>query len=359
MKALRWIGLALLALVVFLGFGAMTAAAQGPVTFAAPIKAPYIDNQSHTITPNQFVLYRFDYVLDDPNARPLPLTTIRLPNGYNSGLNFEVWTPEAVTDMADDHFVGRGSPEMIHCDTSDTGACTTGDMIWIGAFGSSGPYYVRVVTNNVFNPNPNLTATSTSAGNARGVDYKLIITGDAVRLGGSPIAVTGQTTNSQPSNTSGANATTGTQPSTGTTSNATTQPVGNAADDPAKAVALDNSPKSIPANSVQWYKFDYTLRDDGTRPIMMLTLPNVFDQNDAKFEVYAPEVLTNWFDNHPTGTSTFQMIKCDTSESGFCATNRLTWIGSFGASGTYYVRVLNQTANPLNATLSIAEQKNQ
>ncbi|MBI5029154.1 MAG: hypothetical protein HZB51_01405 [Chloroflexi bacterium] len=193
MKAFRLTVLALAVLAALFGYGVYTASAQGPVTFVAPVNAPYLDTQSHTIAPNQSALFRFDYVIPDPTSRPYPLTTIRLPNGLHSGLNFEVWTPEHVTNLVDNDPVGRGSPERFRCDVSETspeGWCTTGDMIWIGAFGTSGPYYARLVTNNIYNPMASqaFNASTTTTG---GMPYRFVITGDAVRLGGSPIAVTG------------------------------------------------------------------------------------------------------------------------------------------------------------------------
>ena len=302
MKALRIAGLTLVVLALLAGFGAMAAAADGPVANAAPINAPYIDNQVHTLQPNGSMLFRFDYNISDPSSRPV--STVTLIDGNASGVTFDVWTPDMVTDMADNSPIGKASSFNVPCDGG--GTCTSADLLWSGAFGASGPYYVRVINTN------STTATA-----------KLLISGDGVMLApAAPIAVTGPSANAQ------------------TVANM---------DDPARAVVIDGSSKSIPANSVQWYSFNYGFNDDGSRPTRLITLANG-NQTGVSFQVYAPEVLSNWWQNMPTGTGTPGMTACDT---GMCTSNDLTWLGAFGATGTYYVRVINNTSNALNAMLTI------
>ena len=299
MKTLRIASSILVVLALLIGFGAVSAAAQGPVASAAPVNAPYIDNQSHALQPNASALYRFDY-----NSDSRPVTTITLLNGNANGMSFEVWTPDTVTDMPDNKPIGVGSTFSVAC---DSGTCTSPDLIWSGAFGASGPYYVRVINN---------TSTTATA--------QLMITGDGVSLAPttSPVAVTGP--------------------------NASTQPPANV-DDPAKAVTIDGSSKTIAANSVQWYSFNYGLNDDGSRPTRLLTLVNG-NQSGVSFQVYSPDLLNDWWQNTPTGAGTPGMVACDT---GTCTSNDLTWLGAFGAPGTYYVRVINSTNNPFNAMLTI------
>lgn len=374
MKVFRLTVLALAVLAALFGYGVYTASAQGPVTFVAPVNAPYLDTQSHTIAPNQSALFRFDYVIPDPTSRPYPLSTIRLPNGLHSGLNFEVWTPEHVTNLVDNDPVGRGSPERFRCDVSETnpeGWCTTGDMIWIGAFGTSGPYYARLVTNNIYNPKASqaFNASTTTTG---GMPYRFVITGDAVRLGGSPIAVTGPeatvtATPSAPEATSTPTAAVTSTPSaaetatstsaatstpsaaettTSTPAAATTPPTGttpSASDGPTNAVTLDGSQQvTIPANSSQWYSFSSI----GTSTSATVTLDlgttgsTSLTANDVKVEVYGPDVVTSWPNSQPANTATMQG-------------NQFSWTGTLAASGTHYVRVVNNTSSSLSGTLTV------
>jgi hypothetical protein len=126
-------------------------------------------------------------------------------------------------------------------------------------------------------------------------------------------------------------------------------------DDPNKAVALDGKQQNIPANSALWYSFNYGVLDDGTHPVMTITLANG-NQSELSFQVWSPENLNNWWNNTPTGLGTPATVNCDTGEvfgQGTCQSSDLTWTGALGASGTYYVRVINSTGNALPAVLTI------
>ncbi len=118
---------------------------------------------------------------------------------------------------------------------------------------------------------------------------------------------------------------------------------GTNVDDPARAVALGTQAQSVPANSVQWYKFDYTTNGQTIpRPAVTITMLNAIP-NNLGFEVYTPEQMaSNWFDNKPIGKGTQQVIlDCTNDASGRCTTDNLFWTGGFGLDGTYFVRVLN------------------
>ncbi len=298
MKALRIVGLVLVVVALLAGFGAMTVAADGPVAYAAPVNAPYIDSQAHTIQPNSSALYRFDYTIGDTR----PTTTITLLDGNVTGLTFDVWTPDMVTDMADNTPVGRGNTFNV---ASDSGIVQSTDLMWSGAFGASGAYYVQV-------NNPNSTP----------MNAQLTISGSGVSL--APIAVTGPSANAA-------------------------QPVPNT-DDPNKAVAINGTPQSIPANSAMWFSFNYAINTDtGARPVQTITLLNGA-ASGLRFEVYSPDILNNWWQNAPTGVGTTPMVA---SENGMVQSADLTWSGAFGASGTYYVRVINDNTNALPAALTI------
>jgi hypothetical protein len=298
MKALRMVGLAMVVVAMLVGFGAMTVAADGPVSYAAPVSASYIDNQPHTIQANSSALYRFDYTIGDTR----PATTITLLNGNATGLTFEVWTPDMVTDMADNMPIGRANTFNV---SNDSGIVQSTDLMWSGAFGASGAYYVRVI---------NPTSAAMSA--------QLMISGSGVSL--APIAVTGPSASAA-------------QPGPNT-------------DDPNKAVALNGTSQTVPANSAMWFSFNYAVNTDtGARPVQTITLLNG-SASGLSFQVYSPEILNNWWENMPIGVGSTQMVS---GENGMAQSADLTWSGAFGASGTYYMRVVNDSANALPAALTI------
>jgi hypothetical protein len=300
MKALRMTGMTLAVLAALLVLGAMTVAAQGPVANLTPMSAPYIDNQAHPIPADTSVWYKFDYSVNhDTGVRPI--TTITLLYGNASGVTFDVWDANTATDTADNTPIGRGGTYTVN---TDSGTITSSNLDWVGALGDSGTYYVRVT-------NPNSYDTTA----------QLMISGDGVSL--APIAVTGVSASAQPTTTT---------------------------DDPNKAVALNGTQQTIPADSAMWFSFDYTVdTDSGVHPVKTITLVNG-SASGLSFQVYSPDLLNDWWQNTPIGVGTSQMIP---SESGMVQSPDLTWSGAFGGSGTYYVRVINNTNSPIPAVLTI------
>jgi hypothetical protein len=226
--------------------------------------------------------------------------------------------------------VGRGGSRNVACDTgafSAQGECQTADLIWVGAFGMGGTYYVRV-----FNT-PNNAA-----------NILLTIAGAGVSLG-MPTPTTSSAV---------------VQP--------TLQPVAPPAppvpplalqniDDPNKSVPIDNAPHTIAANSATWFRFDYTpLTDNGERIVRTVRLVNG-NHSGVRFEVWTPDHVNDWWDNQkPVGRGTVYMLDCDTgepSESGECESPDLIWIGKFNIGATYYVRVVNDNPQPAVFTLTI------
>lgn len=298
MKALRLTALTLVLLAVFLALNVEITLADGPVASVVPGNVPFIDNQIHTIQPNANALYRFNYSLSDSGKTQM--TTITLLYGNKSGVGFEVWSAEAVTNVADNDPFGRGMPGMTPC---DTGWCATDDLVWTGALGATGPYYIRVVNNNSW-----------------GTTFMVTISGKGVNLA-LPIAVTGPST----------------------------VPTTNNLDDPLKAVFLDGKQQIVPANSAMWFSYTYAIGDYTNRPFNLIRLL-YGAKTGLKFEVYSPEILATWWENKPIGMGTIEMKACDT---GWCSTDNLAWAGSFGSAGTYFVRVINKTAYDLPFTLSL------
>ncbi len=309
MKHLKIAGALLLALATLLSFGSVIASADGSTV-------AYLDNQSHTLAANASALYKFDYAVDTVN-NVRPVTTITLPNGAMNGLSFQVWTPDKVGDMADNTPIGVGSAQSVDCNTGDIAGgstCQSPDLIWSGAFGTSGTYYV-LVTNN----------TNSS------VNYTLNIQGSGVSLG--------QQLASAQSAPAAAPALTAAN-----------------TDDPAKAVAIDANQHTLPMGGAAWYSFNYQLNDDGTRPTVKITLPNGAATGMA-FQVWTPdEMQGGWYNNSPIGQGTAQSVNCDTgvvSGGGACQSPDLVWSGALGVPGTYFVRVINGGSAPANYQLNI------
>jgi hypothetical protein len=127
-------------------------------------------------------------------------------------------------------------------------------------------------------------------------------------------------------------------------------------DDPNRAGRIDGQPHNLAANSAVWYVFDYAVNHmTGQRPVGTITLVNG-NNSGVDFQVYAPENIFRWWNNHPTGRGTVYMIDCATgqpSETGECQSPDLIWQGDFGADGTYYVRVVNTNNSQISYLLTI------
>jgi hypothetical protein len=324
MKAIRLGTMALAVLALSLGVSAFPAAAAPGNTF--PGAAAYIDNQTHAIAPNASLWYRFDYAGDRSTI------TITMPNATNTGVAFNVFTPSQIGDWWDEHPIGRGTPQAVNCGTGlpqNNGGCQAVDLTWIGDFNAGGTYYVEVVNDNVDMMN-----------------FQLMIQGSGVTLA-SPVAA------------SSAGASQGTTPSTTTAKPAIPAPSGappkvpgvSGNIDPGHATVIDNQGHMIPANSSLWYRFNYA----GDRSAITVTLANGTNSG-LGFNVFTPAQVGDWWDEKPVGRGTAQTVNCDTGqpdESGGCQAYDLSWIGDFNASGTYYVQVVNNNANPMTAQLTI------
>src|SRR5512142_2078951 len=114
--------------------------------------------------------------------------------------------------------------------------------------------------------------------------------------------------------------------------------------DPLPAPFIDNQVHSIAASSDMWFKFDYGINGT-THSIVTLTLVNGTGSG-LRFQLWSPESIWNWWERPPIGKGTATSLDCDThfpSMSGECRSGDLTWVGAFGAGGTYYVQVVNDT----------------
>jgi hypothetical protein len=308
MKMLKMTVVSGLLLMLFLSLSTLSAAAQGPIA--------YLDNASHSLDANASALYRFDYALTDVGDRPI--TTITMENATNSGLGFEVWSADNLNDMANNAPIGRGTAATVDCTTgvlSASGACQSPHLTWSGAFGSGGAYFVRV-TNNTNTP----------------ANYTLRITGSGVSLG--------QMMAAAPSAPAAAPPLVAANP-----------------DDPNRAARIDGQTATAPMDSATWHSFDYAVNNDtGEHPVVTLRLVNG-NRSGVEFQVWTPESMTGgWFNNTPIGRGTAQTVDCDTgvlTGSGACQSADLIWSGAFGTSGTYFVRILNNTDADVDYMLTI------
>lgn len=135
---------------------------------------------------------------------------------------------------------------------------------------------------------------------------------------------------------------------------------GSFKDDPATANTLGSAVASLPANSAAWFRFDYdTAGNQVPRPMVTVRMFNGV-QNGLTYEIWSPERMQpNWFDNVPVGRGTQEVIPDCTvtlpdNTITRCTTNDLTWVGGFGAPGTYYIRVVNNTNNAVAPAIIVS-----
>lgn len=300
MKGFQIIAATIIALLLMRG---MTASAQAPVG-TNPGNAIAINNQPRNILANQSLWFRFDY-----DASEHPSVTIQLVNGTKSGMRFEVWTPDAIADMGNNHPIGVGAAFSVACpaDAPAPSGCQTKNLIWSGAFGDSGTYSVRVVNDN----NVGGTALLT----IEGIE---VPTESAITPGAA----------------------------------ASSNTVIQNSDDPGRATYIDNTQHLLAAGAAVWYRFDY---DASERPTKIVLLVNG-NHSGVRFEVWTPDRLNNWWENKPVGRGTVYMIDCETgeeSETGACESMDLKWAGKFITSWPVYVRVVNGNGHATGFTLTV------
>lgn len=110
-----------------------------------PGHAAIMDNHSHMIPGNAGLWYRFNYVVNRSEV------TITMPNGTNSGLDFNVFASSQIGDWWSETPVGRGTAQAVNCFSTApgvNGGCQSKDLSWKGNFNTNGTYYVEIVNNN-------------------------------------------------------------------------------------------------------------------------------------------------------------------------------------------------------------------
>jgi hypothetical protein len=236
MNALRWF-IVLAGLALMLSVGALAAGAAG----TDPTGAPYVDNTTHVVRPNDSVWYRFEYTGDHSQINIKLVDALR--DGVSRGLSFQVYPPSLMQEWWKNDGIGAGSPK-------------DNDLSWSGNSNESGTWWVKVE-----NANPTE------------MPFDLVVTGDKVSF-------------SPP-----------TQPVTQVTLPPAAALIGNVVPD--MALPLPGDTQTIPAQSTAWYRFPY----DGSHDQILLTVPNGADE-DLQVSVLTPEQVKTWWNAKPVGRAT-------------------------------------------------------
>ncbi len=131
-------------------------------------------------------------------------------------------------------------------------------------------------------------------------------------------------------------------------------------DDPGIAATLGNAVAAVPANTAEWFRFDYvTPINEFPRNTVTIRMVNGVNSG-LGFEVWSPERMQgNWWDNKPVGKGTQEVLPaCNVTLSDGtvqkCTTNDLTWVGGFAVSAPYYIRVVNDTGTALTPQIIVS-----
>jgi hypothetical protein len=311
-KTIRLVTLVLSALALVWSAAALPAAAAAPGnTF--PGGSTYIDNQTHSISPNTSLWYSFNYAGDRSAI------TLTLVNGTKSGVGFNVYTPAQMGDWWEVPPIGRGTPQALNCTSGlpqEGGACQANDLTWVGNFPENGTYQVEVVNNN-----------------AGAANFQLTIAGSGVSI--------------MPQKAAAAT----TAPQTTVTGATTTLNPGSSNVDPGHAAVMDNNSHTIPGNTALWYSFNYGVNHSN----VTLTMPNA-NNSGLGFNVFTSSQKWDWWAETPIGRGTAQAVNCSNmlpNTIGNCQSNDLTYTGNFVNNGTYYVEVVNNNDTPMTGQLMI------
>jgi len=104
-----------------------------------PNRATYVDNQPHRLAARNAVWYLFEYSTTNDLGDRLT-AALRLINGKDSGVRFEVWTPASLDEWWTKQPVGRGTASP----------ADSLDLSWRGGFSAGGTYLVRVINDTDF-----------------------------------------------------------------------------------------------------------------------------------------------------------------------------------------------------------------
>ncbi len=376
---------ALAFIVIALGFGAVQVTAQGP-TNTFPGGASGVDNQYHTIPANTHLWYFFEYSGDNTQF------SLVLVGGARDKLDFNLYLPTQVTlpDQWVSNPIGRGSKPGIAC-PEGSGNCDQDNKIWLGSFNVSGRYYIEVINNNgqglpfllkvvgggdsiALHP-PTATAAPPAvvvAPAATRTQPRVVVTAavpNAILTVMAQVAATleapiGPSTSVTTTGTPQATAT----PQAAATSQSTTvaqagaptatntplvvaspraSPTPNNFYWQSALYVVDDHRRVIPPKADLWFKFDY----GGDKSQITVRIPDA-KLSMIEFKVYTSEQTQNYErEDKFIGVGSPPRVTCD---SGSCDSNELSWYGSFGQSGTYYLRVTNNSDKYANFVLIVS-----
>jgi hypothetical protein len=144
MKSIRLFVVALVAVSLLAGWSTLSVHAQD-TPGSSPATALYIDNVAHTIPGKAMQYYRFEYAGDNS-----PIT-IKLLNGANGSVAFNVYTPEQINETTWWLLppIGRGTApgcgnQPADAETAKNCRPFANDLVWVGKFYAPGPYFVKV-----------------------------------------------------------------------------------------------------------------------------------------------------------------------------------------------------------------------
>lgn len=379
----KTLALVVLGTIVFaLGFGAMRVTAQAP-TNTYPGGAAGVDNQFHFIPANTHLWYFFEYAGDNNQFN------VVLVNGAKDRLDFNLYLPTQVTlpDQWVSNPIGRGSQPGIAC-PAGSGNCDQDNKIWLGSFNVSGKYYVEVINNNsqgvglllkvtgggdsiALHP-PTATAVAPAAAAAAATRTSprvaagpaapnaiLTVMAQVAATLKAPLASesSAQTSGTaQPTSASHATLASSTSVAQASTPATTPTPLVIASPRPSPTpdnfywqsaiYVVDDRVRVIPPKMDQWFKFDY----GGDRTQITVRIPDA-KLSSITFKVYTSEQAQQYEkEDKSIGVGSPPSVSC---ESGKCDSNELSWFGAFNQSGTYYVRVTNESEKYANYRLII------
>lgn len=116
-----------------------------PSTGVDPGHANVLDGLVHSIPARSSKWFRFGYAGDKSQI------IVTLLYAAYSGLAFNVYTPEQILDWWEVKPIGRGTIEILDCESNRPtylGKCQSNYLRWIGKFNASGTYYVELVNYN-------------------------------------------------------------------------------------------------------------------------------------------------------------------------------------------------------------------
>ncbi len=153
LKAVQTIGGMLLALGLLLGFRVWSAAAQEPTptpNMDDPARAASFGGLAASLAPHSAEWFQFDYA--GAGIRPRQVVSLTLVSGNGGGIDVEIWSPDRMQGgWWNNKPIGRTTFQTVDCETgqiSESGQCQSSDLVWQGAFGGNGIYYIRVYNHN-------------------------------------------------------------------------------------------------------------------------------------------------------------------------------------------------------------------